>query len=270
MGRICTFKLASLTTKTQCVCKLFAHAIRLVSMFNVIAASEKRKSVTVPLRKRRRLLRAFREQYGLTLIEFGELTGLSFSMLSQFERGDRDLSSEAWMRVLAAIQKVLIEDNARRKQEREKAAETAAKLGVPTLLSTDILTFPSLVPLESDEGIAKEKTSLDAQMLHLSAVDKINSELGCQLTALEADLIAAEEKRLTKNPAALRKFIRDHVDLATSVEKRHQEIVELESKGYVILPKAVEEERDQLKAEVAALKQEQARKRTKKGDAANG
>jgi transcriptional regulator with XRE-family HTH domain len=235
----------------------------------VTAVSEKQKGVTVPLRKRRRLLHAFREQYGLTLTELGELTGLSFSMLSKFERGGRDLSSEAWIRVLAGIQKVLSEDDARRKQEREIAAETATKLGVPTFFSTDILAFPGWVPFEDDEEITKQKAVLEADSLRLSALGKINSRIGCELTALDVQQIAAEEKRLREDPAALRKFIRDFVDLAASVEKRHQEIAALDAKGYVILPKAVEEERDQLKAEVAALKQDLERERTKNGGAAN-
>ena len=55
------------------------------------------------LRDRRRLLRAFRKQTGLTLVELGKLSGLSNPMLSQFENGNVNLSAEAASRLLAVI-----------------------------------------------------------------------------------------------------------------------------------------------------------------------
>ena len=82
-----------------------------------------------PLRDRGKLLRKFRKQYRITLTKFGEYAGLSQPMLSQFERGDHDLSDEAWVRVKATIQKLLAEDDARRKQEWGKAGQTATRLG---------------------------------------------------------------------------------------------------------------------------------------------
>jgi len=88
------------------------------------------KKATVPLAQRRKLLRKFREQYDITLTEFGKHARLSHPMLSQFERGDRDLSPEAWARVLAAMSSLLAEDNGKRLAEIAEAEETAAKLGV--------------------------------------------------------------------------------------------------------------------------------------------
>jgi transcriptional regulator with XRE-family HTH domain len=98
-------------------------------MGKILLASAAAATATVPLRDRRILLRAFRKQFGIGLVELGKLADISQPMLSQFERGDRDLSSEAWARVLAAIQKLLADDDARHEQEQKKAMQTAEKLG---------------------------------------------------------------------------------------------------------------------------------------------
>src|SRR5580704_2046878 len=83
----------------------------------------------VPLRERRKLLRLFRKQNRMSLSALGELAGLSQPLLSQFENGDRDLSEEAWTRVLDAMEKFLLRANANYKAEIAQAQETAAKLG---------------------------------------------------------------------------------------------------------------------------------------------
>jgi len=74
------------------------------------------------LRERRTALRKFREQADLSLEELAKLAGLSKSMLSKFELGNRDLSSDAFSRLEKAIVKVLANQRvaARRKQESEK------------------------------------------------------------------------------------------------------------------------------------------------------
>jgi transcriptional regulator with XRE-family HTH domain len=95
---------------------------------NISATSD--ATAKVPVHRRRKLLRAFRKQYGITLTEFGKVAGLSNPMLSQFENRARVLSDEAWSRVLAAMSKLLSEDEAKRKRELAKAEQTATKLGV--------------------------------------------------------------------------------------------------------------------------------------------
>jgi len=90
-----------------------------------------------------RLLKKFRQDFGVSLAELAGEAKLSEAMLSRFEAGNRKLSPEAWTRVLAAIQKLLAEegarrkeDDARRKREREKAVQTTAAL------FTGVLGFP--------------------------------------------------------------------------------------------------------------------------------
>ena len=52
-------------------------------------------------------LRNFRKDAGLSLADIGKACGLSRSTLSRFENGERDLSKDAYNRVLQAIEKFL-------------------------------------------------------------------------------------------------------------------------------------------------------------------
>lgn len=81
-----------------------------------------------PLRDRRRLVRTFRKQTGLTLVDLGKLAELSNPMLSQFENGKVNLSDESWKRLCDAMEKFLLTANENYKAEIAKAKETAAKL----------------------------------------------------------------------------------------------------------------------------------------------
>jgi len=87
------------------------------------------------MRRRGKLLRVFRKRYKITLTELGKIAGLSQPMLSQFERGDHGLSPRAYGRLCAAMGKLLREDEQRRTEERVKASEIAAKLGVGNQLA---------------------------------------------------------------------------------------------------------------------------------------
>lgn len=103
----------------------------------------------LPLSERRELLGDFRKQCGVTLTELGKLAHVSQPMLSQFENGARDLSAEAWDRVLGAMEKFLEANNAKQREriaelehERAKAEETAEKLGVTVALDLMGATLP--------------------------------------------------------------------------------------------------------------------------------
>lgn len=86
----------------------------------------------IPLRERRKLIRDFREQIGLTLREFGKMAEISHPMLSQFETGEggHNLSDDAWKRVLKAVE-VAQAENAW-KPGAERARKIANRLGVGT------------------------------------------------------------------------------------------------------------------------------------------
>lgn len=221
------------------------------------------ETAAVPLPERRTLLRAFRKQFGITLVELGNLADISHPMLSQFERGDRDLSSEAWARVLQAMGKLLREDEERRGEDRAKARETGAKLGVNILPFLGPLIGPAISdnPLilgifKTDEEFAKEKAELakegadlQAESARLPEVGKVSAEIWRQAIDVEANDIA-------KDPVAIRKLLEVHVELRARVERHNQKTAELNAQGYVLLPRAVEQERDQLKVRVAEWEQE--------------
>ncbi len=96
---------------------------------------------TPSLRERQALLREVRERTGISLRKLGKLAKISYSMLSLFETGERDLSAEAWNRVMGAMEKFRIGANkertaeiARLKNEQAELQKKAAKLGVSGLL----------------------------------------------------------------------------------------------------------------------------------------
>ncbi len=121
-------------------------------------AKQAEKTKTIPLRERRKLVREFREQTNLGLTELASIAGLSQPMLSQFENGVRNLSEEAWARVLAAMEKFLLTANENYKAEIAKAEETAAKLGVSGLLRAQ--TEPELDGILSSMPAGKAEAAI--------------------------------------------------------------------------------------------------------------
>jgi transcriptional regulator with XRE-family HTH domain len=71
-------------------------------------------------KERRKLLRAVRKLSGITLVELGKAANLSQPMLTQFERGDRDLSPEAWGRMVSALGKLAVRREAKRREQGAK------------------------------------------------------------------------------------------------------------------------------------------------------
>jgi transcriptional regulator with XRE-family HTH domain len=71
-------------------------------------------------KERRKLLRAVRKLSGITLVELGKAANLSQPMLTQFERGDRDLSPEAWGRMVSALGKLIVRREAKRREQGAK------------------------------------------------------------------------------------------------------------------------------------------------------
>src|SRR5260370_29846369 len=96
----------------------------------------------ISLRERRRYVRQFREQVGMTLREFGSLARISHPMLSQFETGEgsHNLSEEAWARLLDAMG-VALNQNAD-KAGISKARKIADKLGAPMMVSLRSFVAP--------------------------------------------------------------------------------------------------------------------------------
>lgn len=90
------------------------------------------------LDERRKLVRDFREQIGMGLVEFGKLAKVSHPMLCQFENGDRDLSAEAWKRVQDAIAKAFPKHRSELETKLSRVEEIVGKLeanvGYPALI----------------------------------------------------------------------------------------------------------------------------------------
>jgi len=141
----------------------------------------------VTLRDRRKLLRVFRKQYRVTLTELGELSDVSQPMLSQFERGDRDLSPEAWARVLVAIGKLVAVD--KRLVDIAKAGKTAAKLGaLPDIVLKQLLHMV--------ENVNTDITDLTAQgyVIAPQSIEQERNELKAQVAKKDRRIAQLEEE----------------------------------------------------------------------------
>jgi transcriptional regulator with XRE-family HTH domain len=215
---------------------------------------------TIPLGQRRKLLRRFREQYGITLDEFGPLAELSTPMLSQFENGGRDLSPEAWTRVLAAMSNLITEDNTRRFAEIEKAKQTAEKLGAPMFFGVRPGELIEHL-FKSDEQIAKETAKIEAEKIRLQEVSNLSESLIAELDQQAQELLGT-----TGTGEALQQKITEHIaneiapklfEQCRALTEWRQKILDLEAQGYALFLKSDVEAKDRRIAEL----EEQLRKR---------
>lgn len=94
------------------------------------------------LGKRRKGMRKFRKNAGITLDELAAESGLSKSMLSRFENGSRDLSPEAFAKLMDAIMSLPAKRRAIARREEEAEKKLAANFA------------PKSVPLASLMGPA--------------------------------------------------------------------------------------------------------------------
>lgn len=91
----------------------------------------------VPMRERRRQVRAFRKEKGLTLAKLGERVGLSESALHRFENGKRGISVEKWSK----LQRVMFEGEGHGLQRRfdsREFADVALELEIISWLQKNI------------------------------------------------------------------------------------------------------------------------------------
>jgi hypothetical protein len=146
--------------------------------------SETEKAKTVTLRDRRRLLRKCLQEYGITLAAFGGKARLTKGMLSLFVSGDRDLSPEAWARVLEAVSKLVSDgpgnlrwDPAKRSAGIAKAKKTAAKLGAavaqsihsPTL-GERVAKYAFMPPITAGNYTPQELAEIARDVLEIAQI----------------------------------------------------------------------------------------------------
>jgi transcriptional regulator with XRE-family HTH domain len=141
----------------------------------------------LPLRERRRLVRAFRKQTHLTLVELAELVGLSHAMLSQFENGKVNLSEASWVRLYEAMGEFLRTAKENYQAEIAKAEETAAKLGVSGLLRAQ--TEPELDDILSRMSPEEAETAIPL-------LERLSAELDKNSVAWRIARVALGELRL--------------------------------------------------------------------------
>jgi len=145
------------------------------------------KAKRIPLRERRKLLHAFRKEYGITLVELGTIADVSHPMLSQFERGQRDLSSDSWARVLRAMNKLLKEDEEKRKTQMSKAQEIARKLfKTDEQLWAELEDFHRRVGSMDAKALSEEISRNDPFLKHARYSTMTDDEIASDLEAKPA------------------------------------------------------------------------------------
>jgi transcriptional regulator with XRE-family HTH domain len=207
-------------------------------------ANEPKSAKAVSLRQRRKLLHKFRDQYGITLVELGKLANVSQPMLSQFERGRRDLSTKSWAQVLLAMTKLLKEDEDRRKQQRSEAAKTAAKLGVTDPVQ-EVIRGTHEMAMDLSFGLQKKNLLAELYREALDLLQQVFQDLDQTLKVM-----------LLKKPDLARKLLGYTAELKRSIDAHNQRFADLAAQGYVMLPQSLEQERDQLRLRVSELEKE--------------
>lgn len=141
------------------------------------------KTKPVSLRELRKTFRKFLEEYDITLAEFGGYAGLSKGMLSLFMNGKRDLSREAWVRVVVATQNLpkLQTEIARRKAEdgAKRAAGTAARLGVARGALHAALGVPdsNLAKALNEKELERREQELEQSKQELAAIEAAGEKI---------------------------------------------------------------------------------------------
>jgi transcriptional regulator with XRE-family HTH domain len=243
------------------------------------------ESEKATLEQRRKILRRFREQVDLSLDALASRAGLSKSMLSKFELGHRDLSREAWGRVIVAMGEILSKGEEQRSKERAKRDEAEAKRqkaldGLFSALGMHPLPFT----FRADEETKQKLAELDAEKIRLSETSELFGELGREAAILEKPS-PEEIKKCSR--AKLEKWVKF---LADQAAEANAYVADRTAKGYKLLHVSVEWERDRLlkeekawrelldaeyeekkalRSQIERLQQELARGRVKKSEDSN-
>lgn len=159
----------------------------------------------IPVPERRKLLAEFLKQRGITITEFGKLAGLSGPILSQFERGDRNLSVEDWRRVLIAMHEI----------EKKKSAERKARFDeLHAEWMKNIFTpFFNSLPIETEQQriIEEDQSSVELSKLIGEQAGELQKELKPQIAQMSKEEI-----------------VKQYCELWASVQSKDARIAELE------------------------------------------
>lgn len=220
---------------------------------------------------RGQLVRDFRRLYKIELAELASRSDLSVPMISQFERGNRKLSGLAWKRVLVAIQQIVNENAEALGAEYKKISEEwMTRTFFPMLLTDDEAKQGLPEHLRNKPGQTWTAEDIDAALSHpqpLRIIEKRKQEIIAALEIWEtiqkltpqvdAEIEAEREAELLGNPQECLRQLKElkaaYRSLLDAVELQNKKLANLEAAGYVIVPKAVQDERDELRVENAKM-----------------
>lgn len=184
--------------------------------------------------ERRERFRQFLKYTGITLIDFGEICGLTNPMLSMFKTEKRDLSDKAWARVDAAMTQVvaqheaeykaaaaklsgettrIIVNNAVSEAKRKRQVEDAASTAVTDVWKVVLSWTAACESRLSAEAREREKESL--QLLKENVRDRIFPHINQlvtqrnywgELAQSQAQVISVQRKHISRLKARLVKL----------------------------------------------------------------
>jgi transcriptional regulator with XRE-family HTH domain len=218
-------------------------------------ASRSMTAKKVPLRERRKRLRKFREQYGITLAELGNVAQVSESMLAQFESGEGNLSVDDWARIVLAMRSLLADADAKRSAEISTAGQTTTEPSAPAL-DEDALSdkwmwsfLTSLGAVSAEDQHQVERAREKAELNGLLSTEMAEIEKGT-----DAALKQAEAQLLKPGNSSI--LLEGWKQLWLAMLEHHRQLTALTGKGNVFLPQNVEQVREELKKRVTELGEE--------------
>jgi transcriptional regulator with XRE-family HTH domain len=212
----------------------------------------------VPLRERRKLVRSFRKQTGLTLKALGELAGLSFAMIAKFENGTRDLSEASWTRLREAMDNFAHTATENYKERIDAAKETVARLSPEAV---ERIRENANRILAGDFPI-KESEELDSYI-----AERFARILGCDVSHIESlwkdpnggaelDRLAAE--KLESIPFAERSLLHQYAAAKALLDRQLRWIESIERAQSQVNDPVLSEIIQSFRSEIAELEKQNA------------
>lgn len=167
--------------------------------------------------ERHEFLRNFLQQRDITVSQFGKLAGLSEPLLVRFERADRDLPTDAWIRIFAATTNLLNEDNARQREEITKSQPTGDILG-------DALSGRDTPLMWSTGRIAAETRLVE----NAKTADVISKHIDDLLEELSVEIL--KPGRATDLFEAWKTLLKENGELKSKIAELEQELRALKAK----------------------------------------
>lgn len=213
-------------------------------------------------------VREFRRLHRVELAELAKRADLSVPMVSQFERGNRNLSGSAWKRVLTAINAIVNENAEALGAQFQKLSSEWMDLAFFPMLTATADSLPehlrdkpgqTWTPEDIAEALSKpsrlaiverERKEVLAALEVWETVQKLVPEADAEIQAEQDSVLLADPAECLRQLKQVRAYC---AELRAAIEVANTKLANLEAAGYVIVPKTIVAERDELREQNAKL-----------------